>query len=72
MTYYMDNLTLDEVLSRINFSKIETIRQGDGWFGTRYQIHIYNVRVSPIFKTFEEMRLWIIKECGYKLRCDED
>lgn len=61
-------LSLDEMLTKINFKSIEVVMQGSGWVGTRYVLHTFNYGSSHTCETFDELKGWIVRNLSFQLR----
>lgn len=61
MSQYNNLPSLEDLLDLIGFDKLEAHQAGTNWVGTRYSLRTYNYGSSPVYKTFDEIKVWIIK-----------
>jgi len=64
MTDKLNELSLSDILERLNFKSIETVLMGTGWVGTRYIIHTYNYGSSYPCESMDELKQYIITNYG--------
>ena len=64
----MDEPTLEFVLENCFLKSIEYVPCGDGWNGNRYIFHSFGYGSSHPFKSFSEMKAWLIKKFDWKIR----
>jgi hypothetical protein len=71
-----EDLPLDKVLEYSSLQKITYHPYGDGWYGHRYSVKLFDHEESNPMETFEEIRQWILKEQGSWIqhlhRCNTD
>lgn len=68
MTENIDLLSFEEILSKLNFIKLELITHGNGWVGSRrYKITTSNYG-SAESDSIDGLRKMIISKWGFMLR----
>lgn len=60
-------LSLEQMLFRLHFTKLEVVHQGSGWVGRRFRLHTCSDGYVEA-ETFKELRRMIVDKWAWQLR----